>query len=435
MDFARIQGLSLFIIHYSLFIKPKVLPTLFQINTVANWGSTGRIAEGIGEAAMQAGWQCWMAYGRGEPKSRMHLVRVGDRWGMYGNAAVARLFDNEGLNARSATRCLIEVMRRVKPDVVHLHNLHGYYLNFPLLFSYLAEAGVPVVWTLHDCWPLTGHCTNFDFAGCDRWKTGCHNCPQLREYPAALPLRDRSRRNWQLKRSCFTLPRRLTLVPVSDWLAGLVRQSFLGRHEVYRIYNGVDLQQFRPMAGSAARVRQHFGIRAPRFVLGVASTWTRRKGLQDFIKLRSLLSQEEYDIVLLGLSPQQIKHLPAGLLGLQRTDSVEELAQLYSAASVFANPTWEDNFPTTNIEALACGTPVVTYRTGGSIEAVDEETGLIVERGNVSALAEAVKQLSHQSAATLRPACRRRAEELYNKEARYEEYVHLYENLLAENYK
>lgn len=405
------------------------MPTLLQINVVANWGSTGRIAEGIGLAAMAHGWQSYIAYGRGEPTSASKLITVGGRRSTFRNALKARLLDNEGLNARRETMRLIEQMKRIKPDVVHLHNIHGYYLNFPLLFQYLADMDIPVVWTLHDCWTFTGHCGSFDFVGCKRWKSGCYGCPQRHGYPASW-LIDRSKRNYETKKHFFNLPRRLTLVPVSDWLAGLVRQSFLGGHQIQRIYNGVDLQKFKPSPQSTGeKVRSRLNIRAPHFILGVASVWTRRKGLDDFIALRKELAQEEFDIVLLGLPPKQIKQLPYGIIGVQRTNSVEEMAELYSAADVFVNPTWEDNFPTTNIEALACGTPVITYRTGGSPEAIDEKTGMVVEKGDIGRLAAAVKAIACKGRSSYAENCRQRAERLYNRDDNFEEYIRLYESL------
>ena len=226
------------------------MPTLFQINVTANWGSTGRIAEEIGGLALERGWQCYMAYGRGCPDSRLRLVRVGSDAGMYWNGLRSRLLDCEGLTATHATRRLVRLMERVRPDVVHLHNLHGYYLDYEVLFRHLAASGVPVVWTLHDCWPFTGHCAYFDFAGCDRWQTGCHHCPQRGAYPASW-LADRSRRNWEAKRRAFTSPERLTLVPVSDWLGGLLGQSFLAGYPVHRIYNGVDTSVFCPQPSAS----------------------------------------------------------------------------------------------------------------------------------------------------------------------------------------
>lgn len=404
------------------------MPTLLQINTVANWGSTGRIAEGIAEVAMAMGWDCWTAFGRGEPKSKTHLIRVGKKWDMYRNAMAARLLDNEGLNARRATLHLIEKMKEIKPDVVHLHNIHGYYLNYPLLFSYLASTDIPVIWTLHDCWPFTGHCTCFDFVDCDKWKQGCNRCPQLKSYPASLGY-DRSRRNYNWKRQMFNSLKNLTVVPVSDWLKGLVGQSFLAGNTIHRIYNGVDITQFRPIADESEELKTRIGIKTPCFALGVASNWNMHKGLDDFKKLRSHLPMEECSIVIVGLSEKQKAELPEGIIGLRRTNSIEELAQLYSAADVFVNPTWEDNFPTTNLESLACGTPVITYRTGGSPEAIDKRTGIVVKQGDIEKLASAVRTIMSQGKEHYQKPCRMRAVSLYDKSDRFAEYVRLYESI------
>ena len=294
------------------------MPTLFQINVTANWGSTGRIAEEIGGLALERGWQCYMAYGRGCPDSRLRLVRVGSDAGMYWNGLRSRLLDCEGLTATHATRRLVRLMEQVQPDVVHLHNLHGYYLDYEVLFRHLAASGVPVVWTLHDCWPFTGHCAYFDFAGCDRWQTGCHHCPQRGAYPASW-LADRSRRNWEAKRRAFTSPGRLTLVPVSDWLGGLLGRSFLAGYPVHRIYNGVDTSVFCPQPSASAEAwRERLGIGHRHVLLGVASVWGSRKGLADFVALRRALLAAEYAIVLVGLTPGQAKGLPEGIVAVPR---------------------------------------------------------------------------------------------------------------------
>ena len=404
------------------------MPTLFQINVTANWGSTGRIAEEIGRLALGQGWDCYMAYGRGMYDSRLWLVRVGSRADMYWHGVQSRLLDRHGLASVGATRRLVRQMDAVKPDVVHLHNIHGYYLNYELLFRYLAAADVPVVWTLHDCWPFTGHCAYFSYVGCDRWKRQCHDCPQKQTYPAAW-LCDRSKKNFDAKKKAFTSVRRLTLVPVSDWLGGLLGESFLQAYPVKRIYNGVDTDVFCPQP-SADALKGRLGIRGKRMVLGVASVWSTRKGLADFIALRQALPLDEYAVVLVGLSGTQLKDLPTGMVGIPRTNSVQELAEYYSAADVFVNPTWEDNFPTTNIEALACGTPVVTYRTGGSVEAVDCATGMVVVQGDIPALASAVMDISGKGKAAYAGPCRQRALDNFDKNERFQEYIKLYQSLL-----
>ena len=153
---------------------------------------------------------------------------------MYRHALISRLLDNHGLNSNKATRKLIDRIRDIKPDIVHLHNIHGYFLNYALLFDFLKDAGIPIVWTLHDCWTFTGHCAHFIFIGCDKWKVGCKHCPQKLSYPTSW-LCDRSHRNYKIKKMVYTSIPNLILVPVSDWLAGLLRFSFMKEHSIRRI--------------------------------------------------------------------------------------------------------------------------------------------------------------------------------------------------------
>ena len=362
---------------------------LLQINTVANSGSTGRIAEGIGISAMKNGMESFVAYGRWAMPSKSRLIRIGGKLDYLWHGLESRLFDNHGLASRRATKRFLRKVDEIAPDIVHLHNIHGYFLNYPMLFRYLAEKKIPVVWTLHDCWSFTGHCVHFDFCGCDRWKTQCHDCPQKKTYPASFVF-DRSAKNYADKKEFFTLPENVTIVPVSCWLADLVASSFLKDYPRKVIYNGIDTDVFRPY--DQTEMKAKFGLSGKKVVLGVASVWSPRKGLEDFVKLAALLPAEEYRIVLVGLSEKQKKLLPHGITGLTKTESAEELAQLYSAADVFVNPTWEDNYPTTNLEAISCGTQVVTYRTGGSPESVTEGNGFVVEKGDPEQLASAVRK-------------------------------------------
>lgn len=382
-----------------------------QVNVSAACGSHGVIAEEIGRLALGNGWESKIAYGRRARESRSELIRVGGKFDMIWHGIESRLFDRHGLASLGATRRLVKQLEEYKPDIVHLHNIHGYYLNYPSLFDYLKLSGVRVIWTLHDCWPFTGHCAYYTAANCMKWQSHCVECPEKGSYPASLAM-DRSTKNFNLKRRCFTGLKDLTLVPVSDWLAGDVRKSFLGEYPIMTIHNGVDLDIFKPRNNKGGK-----------FILGVASIWERRKGLPEFFKLREILPQE-YKIFLVGLSEKQLSMLPDGIEGIMRTDSCEALSELYSRASVLINPTYEDNFPTVNIEALACGTPVVTYRTGGSPEAVDELTGVVVERGDVQGLVEGIRL-----AERLRPEdCRARAEAKFNKDDCFRKYIELYEN-------
>lgn len=400
------------------------MTTLLQINVVANWGSTGRIAEEIGQTAIAAGWRSVIAYGRGKPQSQSELIRIGNDWDMYEHIFESRLFDNQGMASRRATKRFIQQIEELKPDVIHLHNIHGYYLNYPLLFDYLKSCHSLVVWTLHDCWLYTGHCTHYSAIKCYRWKNSCYDCPQRKSYPTSL-LMERSAKNFQAKKSAFTSLRNLTLIPVSNWLADDVKQSFLNNYRMKVIHNGIDVHTFTPhnIQKSVLKLEYKF------LIIGVASVWSARKGLDDFICLRKKLS-DDFQIVLIGLDDKQIKALPEGITGINRTNSVEELVDYYSVADVFVNPTWEDNFPTTNIEALACGTPVITYRTGGSVEAISPQTGIIVEQGDLDGLSNAVQYICKKGKETYRTVCRERAVKYFNKNDRYQEYIDLYNQLL-----
>lgn len=395
---------------------------LLQVNITANWGSHGRIAEDIGQLAISQGWESYLAYGRTANPSKSHLLRIGSMMDERWHGVQSRLLDNHGLASVSATRRFIRQIDEIKPDIVHLHNIHGYYLNYPLLFQHLSKLDVPVVWTLHDCWPVTGHCAFFTYEGCDKWKSGCHHCECKYKYPQSL-LFSRSEKNYIQKHQSFTSLGNLTIVPVSQWLEDIVKESFLSKYPVKVIHNGVNLNKFIVLPGNSSTSH-------PKVLLGVSSVWEKRKGLDDFVLLRQLLS-DSYRIILIGLTQQQIASLPAGIEGISRTNNVDELIHYYNLADVFVNPTYEDNFPTTNIEALACGTPVVTYNTGGSPEAIDGNTGVVVEYGNVNAMAKSIETLcNEQDKASQSKLCRERAELLFNKDDRYQEYLDLYNSLV-----
>lgn len=395
---------------------------ILQINECLN-GSTGKIARQIGDLAIDNGWDSYIAYSAWEDEfpCKSKLIKIGSKYDRYFHALETRLRDNHGLASRKATRKLVETIQELSPDIVHLHLIHGYYLNYPILFDYLSQTDIPIVWTLHDCWAFTGHCAYYDFSGCQRWQTMCHDCPQKKKYPASLFF-DRSAQNYAEKKYWFTSVKNMTLVPVSEWLAKEVKKSFLGQSPVHVIYNGIDINVFKPCSVD----KKSFGLADKFVVLGVASVWSQRKGLVDFVKLRGMLP-DDYVIVLIGLNKKQIASLPEGVVGISNTNNVQELAEYYSMADVFVNPTWEDNFPTTNLEALACGTPVVTYHTGGSIEAIDDATGYIVDKGDISGVASIIQRMRLAESQSL--SCRKRAVIQYNKMERFEEYLILYNSL------
>ena len=403
------------------------MPSLLQINVEVNTGSTGRIAEEIGTTVIEKGWSSYIAYGRNPMPSKSHTIRIGSDLDVKLHVLNTRLFDNHGFGSVNATKSLVHEIENIHPDIIHLHNIHGYYINVEILFNYLCQSNIPVVWTLHDCWSMTGHCSHFDFVKCNKWETECNNCPNLRGYPSTKFF-DRSSHNFYKKKKIFTSYNNITIVTPSVWLKDIVQHSFLKNFRVEVINNGINLSVFRPCGSK--NIRKIYGIPENKnIIIGVASVWNERKGLDDFIELSKMLDDNEI-VCLVGLKKEQLKRIPEKIIGIERTENTSQLAALYSLADVFVNPTWVDTFPTTNIEAMACGTPVVTYRTGGSPESVIKETGLVVDKGNVSALYKAIKNIENIGKDMYSEACRDRAIKNYNKDDRFNDYYNLYKSLI-----
>lgn len=402
------------------------MPKLLQIDSCLGILSTGKITESIAKLAMAQGWECHIIHGaRYLGNTIQHHYQVSSLLGEYLHYAESLLLDRHGLGSRQATKRIIEKIKEIRPDVVHLHCVHGYYINYKYLFEYLNQTDIPIVWTFHDCWAFTGHCTYFDKINCLKWKTKCYECDLLSEYPKSL-FRDRSEMNFQLKKKLFTNIKNLTIISVSNWLENLVKQSFFCNSKIITIHNGVDLTTFRPI--NKSKLVQNLNLEQKKIILGVAAVWDERKGLEDFIQLSRILD-DNFKIVLVGLNEKQINQIPPEIIGIPKTNNSTELAELYTAAMVFINPTYSDNFPTTNIEALACGTPVITYNTGGSPEAIDKETGYIIRQGDIHSLLKTISYLSDNPISS--QVCRERAEKLYNKDNRFMEYIKLYEELIA----
>lgn len=361
---------------------------VLMINVVCGIRSTGRICTDLATALEAQGHEVKIAYGREHVPEQFqkYAVRIGNDLDVKLHGVKARLFDAAGFGSKAATKRFIEWVKEYDPDVIHLHNIHGYYINIEVLFDYLKTCGKKIIWTLHDCWAFTGHAAYCEAAGCKRWKTGCDQCPKKNDYPKSLL--DRSIYNWKHKNEIFSDVPHLQIVTPSKWLAGLVTKSFLSQYPVTVIYNGIDTDLFKP-AGSDLRERLDLG--AKKVILGVAAIWDERKGLNDFLELSKKLDSAEYQIILVGLSKEQVEALPDEIIGITRTDSVQQLVQLYSLADVFVNPTYEDNYPTTNLEAIACGTPVITYDTGGSPESA-RMYGAVVEKGEIDGLLKEIDE-------------------------------------------
>ncbi|SHI61078.1 glycosyltransferase family 4 protein [Flavobacterium haoranii] len=404
---------------------------VLQINATVNSGSTGRIAEDIGLVLINVGHESYIAYGRGNQPSNSNKIKIGNQWDVNWHGVVSLLLDRHGFASRKATKQLINKIEELKPDVINLHNIHGYYVNIEILFDYLKKINIPVVWTFHDCWPFTGHCTHFDSVGCEKWKTQCEKCPKTKLYPKSIEL-DNSFKNYNDKKQIFNQLDNLHIITPSNWLKSLVKQSFLSKFPVSCIHNGIDLSKFSPVE-NVEKLIQKWNLKDKIIVLGVANVWQLSKGLSDFVKLAEVLS-DAYQVVLIGLTKKQIAQLPKNIIGIERTESIEELAEYYSLAKVFVNPTYQDNFPTTNIEALACGTPVVTYNTGGSPEAIDKETGIVVEKGNVNDLKTAIERVTSAKTEYYdKEKCRQRAEKHFDKNDRYQDYLQLFKTLVKES--
>lgn len=393
---------------------------VLQINSVCGIGSTGRIATDLHSILKEQGHESYIAYGRGEAKNCDAAIKIGNKLDNYMHVAQTRLLDRHGLGSYYATKRFIKKIEDINPDIIHLHNIHGYYINIQVLFKCLKKMNKPIIWTLHDCWAFTGHCSHFDYIGCEKWQEECIKCQQKKEYPSSLGW-DRAKKNYKLKKELFSGLNNMTIVTPSEWLAHLVRKSFLKQYDIKVINNGIDLEAFKKNEDG---FRQKQKLHNKFIILGVASVWNKRKGLEYFIEMAKQLKHDEV-IILVGVTEAQQKKLPKEIIGITRTNNVKELAAIYSAADVFVNPTLEDNFPTTNLEALACGTPVVTFNTGGSAESIDESSGKVIKEKSVQKILQNIRDLKSNKIPS--ENCIHRSK-LYDKHERYNEYIEVYKN-------
>lgn len=397
---------------------------IVQINTVCSTGSTGRICMSLYRLAENFNFTPYIAYGRNSSPEEINSYKISSKPDFYCHVLRNFIKGENGFGSSRQTLKFINWLSDVKPDIIHLHNIHGFYLNIELLFDYLKKSNIPVIWTLHDCWPFTGHCAHFSYIQCCKWSTGCYSCPQHRQaYPYAI-FKDNSAVSYQRKKDAFTGIANMTIVTPSKWLESLVKNSFLKEYDTIVIPNGIDLGTFIPKANQST-------FHLPRIILGVANVWTRRKGIQYFEELANCLD-DSYIIQLVGLNKKQVKYFkykyPEKIIPLQRTERIQDLISLYQNAHVFVNPTLEDTFPTTNLEALACGTPVITFKTGGSPESITEKCGIVVEQGDLSGLLKAV--LSIENHPLITPENCRQQALLYSDNDNFLRYIHLYQKIL-----
>lgn len=393
---------------------------LLQLNVTANWGSTGKIVEGIGAAAIKRGWQSTIIFGRKHNVSESNIIKIGNKIDLYSHYFRSRFFDGEGLGSKNSTYQLIAEIENYAPDLIQLHNIHDHWLNYPLLFRWLSSKNIPLVWTMHDCWPFTGGCFHFVNDNCSKWKTKCFDCPQRKNRI------DSTKRNHELRQELFgNLNESMTIVSVSQWLNNQIANSIFKNNRHLTIYNGVNTDLFRPM--SVESVNSLYNLDGKIALLGVSNIWSESKGLQYYIDLRKRLS-DNYIIILVGLSKRQIKKLPNGIIGLERTNNIEELVALYSRSNIVLSLSQGETFGLTLAEGMSCGTPAIGFNTTAISEIISKDTGIVVPYGNVEAIRDAVHVLSNNPLSS--DNCRNRVLQHFNDKSQYDKYVDLYEDIL-----
>ncbi len=390
---------------------------IVQINVTCGAGSTGKICVSVSNLLSAENIENYILYVSGKSSFPYGLKYAFDKYVKL-QALKSRIFGNYGFNSKYATKKLINELGRIKPDIVHLHNLHGHNCNLTMLFSYLKENKIKLFWTFHDCWAFTAYCPYFDLAKCKKWMNECHDCSLHKTYSWFF---DRSKFLFNEKKKLFQ-GLNLTIITPSQWLANLVKQSFLKDYPVKIINNGIDLFVFKP---TESDFREKCGLAGKKVVLGVAFGWGMRKGLDVFVELARRLPND-YQIVLVGTDDYVDKQLPANIISIHRTQNQKELAEIYTAADVFANPTREENYPTVNMESIACGTPVVTFRTGGSPEILDETCGSVVECDDIDSMEREIIRICEEKPYS-KEDCLTRAKN-FDMNDRFKEYVELYKD-------
>lgn len=397
---------------------------ILLINAVCGIGSTGRIVADLWKTLKDNGYEAKVAFGvgRGFFVDEQDQFKFNNKLGYYWHNALSRITDRAGFYSSIPTLILLHFIDRFKPDLIHLHNLHGYYINIRLLFNYIKRHNIPVVWTLHDCWAFTGHCTHFDYIGCYRWKTNCFSCPQRIEYPQSLVL-DRSSRNFVQKKKLLTSLDKMSIVTPSVWLANCVKQSFLSKYDVTSIPNGIDVTIFHPVKSD---IRQRLSIpNNKKIILTVANVWNEKKGFSDVIRLSRILPVNEYQVVMVGVTKPQLSLLPHSIIGIERTENINELVELYSAADIFFNPSREETMGMVTIEALACGTPAIVYDRTAVPEAVDMNTGIIINGDDLFEIQRIIERSKFDA-----KACQQRVEESFSEDNMSARYIATYQRMI-----
>lgn len=397
---------------------------VLQLTTSSNWGAIGKIAEQISIEARKIGWDTYTAYSRFDVPCDSKLIKIGNKLYLIIDWIFVRLFDRAGLGMRLPTKKLIKEIKKINPDVIHIHNIHGYVINYPMLFSFLRDSKIPVVWTQHDFWAITGHCTHFVNIGCEKWKTGCNNCKLNKAYPKSLF--DFSQRNYRLKRYYFNLLSNICFVGVSDWVSENLRQSFIKQHDIITIANGVDTSIFNPSYSTHIdEIPDNVFV-----IMGVASQWKKGKGLEYYIELSKIISKDEV-IVLVGIKEDEKRMLPNNIIGLSQTNSQRELAALYCRADVVLSLSRAETFGMTIIESYACGTPVVVFNNTAQPLLIEDGVGFVARNGDVKDVYEKIKHIRNAEGVNFKQNCRVLAVSKYDKQICSKKYIDLYKYIIS----
>lgn len=403
------------------------MPTLLQFNVSANYGSTGRLAEDLGDVALTAGWKSYIAFGRDSRPSHSELIKIGSDFDIYAHVLKTRLFDRHGFGSKYATKRLVKQIDEIKPDVIQFQNVHGYYLNLPVILNYIAEKDIPLIWSLHDCWSMTGHCSHFALKGCEKWKTHCEKCPLVHGYPESWGW-DSSKRNYLEKKKLIEAIPHLTIVSGSEWLANIAKQSYFQNRYIRVIPDGIDTEIFSPKEDTDD-LRKQYKLENKFVIMASGTVWLPYKGINDFAKLRAVLS-DDYAIVLVGMQQTDIDKLPNGLIGIPRTKTPEELARWYSTADCVMSLSRLESFGLTPVEGFACGTPAIVYNCTSTPELITPETGFVAEVGNIDDVKAKVEALRSIGKEQYSKQCRKIALGKYDRSVCFNEYLKLYNEML-----
>ncbi len=388
-----------------------------SINTVAEISNApGRIMTDIGAAVLNNGGEVFIAYGRGEGCNIASSYKIGDTFDFIKHTSLSRIFDSEGLHSRKATMKLIQRLERFSPEIIHLHNIHGHYINYKILMQWLNATNIPAVWTMHDCWAFTGHCAYYSANKCNKWKdSSCRDCKFKKSYPRSI-IYSKSERNFARKSTAFKSLNNLSIVAVSQWLADEIRQSFLGDYPIKVIPNGINTEVFKPYPSTIGKKHR---------IIGAAANWRENKNIDFFNRLASKLP-DDYEIALAGDIPCKIDKK---IISVGKIIDNAELAKFYSTGNVFINSSREETFGMTTIEAMSCGVPVIVNNVTAIPETIAPGTGFAIDIDNIEHVLNTIEKI-RSSKEPMADACRRHVVENYPRERMVQNYLNLYTDIL-----